>query len=84
MFAAGLRDTLSFGHVYAATREVGSSTRDQLAGVAVWLPPGAFPLSAARQLRAPPDMASTHAQRGGFHIRVPAPNLFAPARPNAS
>jgi hypothetical protein len=58
MFAAGLRDTLSFGHVYAATREVGSSTRDQLAGVAVWLPPGAFPLSAARQLRAPPDMAS--------------------------
>ncbi len=57
MFAAGLRDAFGFGHVYAATREVEGATRDELAGVAVWLPPGAFPLSTARQLRALPGMA---------------------------
>jgi GNAT superfamily N-acetyltransferase len=56
MFAAGLRDALGFGHVYAATRQAGNSTGDELAGVAVWLPPGAFPLSATRQLRALPGM----------------------------
>ncbi len=57
MFAAGLRDALGSGHVYAATQEAGSSTGEELVGVAAWLPPGAFPLSAARQLRALPDMA---------------------------
>jgi ribosomal protein S18 acetylase RimI-like enzyme len=57
MFAAGLRDALGFGHVYAAMRGVEGATRDELAGVAVWLPPGAFPLSAARQLRALPGLA---------------------------
>jgi GNAT superfamily N-acetyltransferase len=57
MFAAGLRDALGFGHVYAAMRGVEGAITDQLAGVAVWLPPGAFPLSAARQLRALPGMA---------------------------
>jgi ribosomal protein S18 acetylase RimI-like enzyme len=57
MFAAGLRDALGLGHVYAAMRGVEGATRDELAGVAVWLPPGAFPLSAARQLRALPGMA---------------------------
>ncbi len=57
MFAAGLRDALGFGYVYAATRGVEGATRDELAGVAVWLPPGAFPLSTARQLRALPGMA---------------------------
>ena len=43
-----LRDTLGFGHVYAAT------LRGELVGVAAWLPPGAFPLSPRRQLRALP------------------------------
>jgi hypothetical protein len=57
MFAAGLRDALGFGPAYSATREAGRSTRDQVAGVALWLPPGVFPLSTARQLRALPDMA---------------------------
>jgi hypothetical protein len=57
MFAAGLRDALGFGHVYAATRAVESATRGELAGVAVWLLPGAFPLSTVRQLLALPAMA---------------------------
>jgi GNAT superfamily N-acetyltransferase len=57
MFAAGLRDALGFGHVYAAMRGVEGAARDEMAGVAVWLPPGAFPLSMARQLRALPGMA---------------------------
>ena len=56
MFAAGLRDALDFGHVYAAMRGVEGATTDELAGVAAWLPPGAFPLSAARRLRALPGM----------------------------
>ena len=42
---------------YAAMREVRGSTGDELVGVAVWLPLGAFPLSAARQLRALPRVA---------------------------
>ena len=58
MFAASLRDAFGFGHVYAATRGVEGATRDELAGVAVWLPPGAFPLSPLRQLRALPDMVN--------------------------
>ena len=52
MFAAGL----GFGHVYAATWAVETATRDELAGVAVWLPPGAFPLSPRRALRALPNL----------------------------
>ena len=59
MFAVGLRDALGFGHVYAATREDergAGGTRDKVVGVAVWLPPGGFPLSPARQLRALPGM----------------------------
>jgi len=56
MFAAGLRDALGFGHVYAATREGGNSGGDDLAGVAVWLAPGTYPLSTTRQLRALPRM----------------------------
>lgn len=40
MLAAGLRDALRFGHVYAATREVRGPNGDALAGVAIWLPPG--------------------------------------------
>lgn len=46
-----LRDALGFGHVYAAT------LRGVLVGVAAWLPPGGFPLSPMRQLRATPAMA---------------------------
>ena len=55
-FAAGLRDASGLGHVYAAVRGVEGATRDKLAGVAVWLLPGAFPPSAARRLRALPGM----------------------------
>lgn len=47
---ACLRDALDFGHVYAASRD------GELVGVAAWLPPGAFPLSARRQLRVAPEM----------------------------
>jgi ribosomal protein S18 acetylase RimI-like enzyme len=47
---AGLRDALGMEHVYAAIRG------GEILGVAVWLPPGAFPLSPRRQLRALPDM----------------------------
>ena len=56
MFAAGLRDASGFGHVYAAMREVKGTTEEELVGVAVWLPPGAFPLSTARQVRSLPRM----------------------------
>ncbi len=47
---ACLRDALDFGRVYAA------SSGGELAGVAAWLPPGAFPLPPRRQLRLAPDM----------------------------
>ncbi len=70
LFAAGLRDALGFGHVYAATREAGNSTGDELAGVAVWLPPGAFPLSTARQLRALPGMAGVLAAAPRSALRL--------------
>jgi ribosomal protein S18 acetylase RimI-like enzyme len=50
VFAAGLRDALGFGHVYAAVRG------DEIVGVATWLPPGTFPLSLRRQFRVLPDM----------------------------
>jgi GNAT superfamily N-acetyltransferase len=56
MFTAGLRDATRFRHVHAATREAKGLTGDELVGVAVWLPPGAFPLSTARQLRVLPGM----------------------------
>ena len=46
-----LRDALSFGYTYAAT------LGGELVGVAAWLPPGAFPLSPRRQLRALSDTA---------------------------
>ena len=39
-----------FGEVYAA-----HAADDELLGVAVWLPPGAFPPAPARQIRALPD-----------------------------
>lgn len=47
---ACLRDALDAGRVYAAVRDT------DLLGVAAWLPPGGFPLSPGRQLRAAPDM----------------------------
>jgi ribosomal protein S18 acetylase RimI-like enzyme len=50
-----LRDALGFGRVYAAVR--GASGGGELVGVAAWLPPGGFPLSPMRQLRALPGMA---------------------------
>lgn len=48
---ACLRDALAFGRVHVAT------LGGEIVGVAAWLPPGAFPLSPRRQLRALPDMA---------------------------
>lgn len=47
---ACLRDALAFGRVHAAT------LGGEIVGVAAWLPPGEFPLSPRRQLRALPDM----------------------------
>jgi GNAT superfamily N-acetyltransferase len=52
---AGLRDALGMGHVYAAIRG------GEILGVAAWLPPGGFPLSARRQLAAAPDVARVFA-----------------------
>jgi ribosomal protein S18 acetylase RimI-like enzyme len=49
-FAATARDALAFGAVDAAVED------DRLLGVAVWLPPGAFPWSARRKLRITPTM----------------------------
>jgi ribosomal protein S18 acetylase RimI-like enzyme len=50
-FTATVRDALAFGAVDAATDDDG-----RLLGVAVWLPPGAFPWSARRKLRTLPTM----------------------------
>jgi ribosomal protein S18 acetylase RimI-like enzyme len=49
-FTATVRDALAAGQVEAAV------AGGRLLGVAVWLPPGAFPWSAGRQLRAAPAM----------------------------
>jgi GNAT superfamily N-acetyltransferase len=57
VFAAGLRDASGFGHVYVAMRGTKATTGSELVGVAVWLPPGAFPLSATRQVRGLTRMA---------------------------
>lgn len=45
-FVATVRDAIPFGAVYAAMEG------DVVSGVAVWLPPGAFPWSPARKFRA--------------------------------
>ena len=55
---ASLRDALGFSHVYAAARGPIGSGSDELVGVAAWLPPGGFPLSPRRKVRALPDMTS--------------------------
>ena len=47
-FAATVRDAMRFGVVRAA------STGSKVLAVAVWLPPGAFPWTATRKLRAMP------------------------------
>jgi len=44
------RDAIEFGHAYAAV------DADGVHGVAAWLPPGAYPPSAARQLRQLPGL----------------------------
>jgi ribosomal protein S18 acetylase RimI-like enzyme len=49
MFRASCRDALRLGHLYGAFEE------GVLLGVAVWTPPGGFPLSLPRQLRAAPQ-----------------------------
>ncbi len=50
-FAAACRDGIGLGHVQAA------SLGGRLAGVAVWLPPWGYPMSARRRLRLVPDAA---------------------------
>jgi ribosomal protein S18 acetylase RimI-like enzyme len=45
-FLAAVRDAIPFGAVYAAVQD------GVVMGIAVWLPPGAFPWSQARKLRA--------------------------------
>jgi ribosomal protein S18 acetylase RimI-like enzyme len=52
-FTAVVRDAFAFGAVDAATGADG-----RLLGVAVWLPPGAFPWSARRKLRSVPMLLS--------------------------
>src|SRR5436309_12264263 len=50
IFRASLNDALPYGHVYAAWVD------GHIAGVAVWLPPGKFPLSPTRQVRSTPHV----------------------------
>ena len=54
-----VRDARPFGHVYAARRPGG-----ELAAVAVWLPPGRFPLGPLRSVRATPDIVRMAAHAG--------------------
>lgn len=49
-FTATVRDALAFGAVEGAVAD------GRLLGVAVWLPPGAFPWSGRRKLRSAPTM----------------------------
>ena len=58
-----VRDALPFGHVYAARRAGG-----EVAAVAVWLPPGRFPLGPLRTLRATPDIVRM-AEHAGSGLR---------------
>jgi ribosomal protein S18 acetylase RimI-like enzyme len=52
-FAATLRDAIPFGSVYAGVDAAAP------AAIAVWLPPGAFPWTGARQARAAPGLVQT-------------------------
>jgi Acetyltransferase (GNAT) family len=54
-----VRDAQPFGHVYAA-RPAGGEP----AAVAVWLPPGRFPLGPLRSVRATPDIVRMAAHAG--------------------
>ena len=58
-FAATVRDAVPFGAVYAALE------RSKVLAVAVWLPPGAFPWSIGRKLRATPAFARVFAADPG-------------------
>jgi GNAT superfamily N-acetyltransferase len=49
-FAATVRDAIPFGAVDAAIAD------DQVLGIAVWLPPGRYPWSLSRKLRATPAL----------------------------
>jgi GNAT superfamily N-acetyltransferase len=55
-----VRDAHPFGHVYAARAPEDGA----LAAVAVWLPPGTFPLTPWRQLRAAADLVRMAAHAG--------------------
>jgi GNAT superfamily N-acetyltransferase len=62
-FTGTVRDALAAGRVDAAV------AGGRLLGVAVWLPPGAFPWSAGRQLRAMPAMLKVLAAAPGAFPR---------------
>ena len=63
LFEATVRDALPFGAVDAAV------TNGQVLGIAVWLPPGRFPWSASRKLRAAPAMLGVlRAAPGRFRL----------------
>lgn len=55
-FATTVRDAIGFGTGYATATGPGAA---DLTAVAVWLPPGGFPFSGARQARAMPAMVKT-------------------------
>jgi hypothetical protein len=62
-FRATVRDAVPFGAVLSAW------TGDRVDAVAVWLPPGRFPWTPVRKLRATPAF---------LRIMVAAPRVFAP------
>jgi GNAT superfamily N-acetyltransferase len=55
---ATVRDAQPFGHVHAARDDAG-----RIVGVAAWLPPGAFPLTRAREIAQLPDWVRVGASR---------------------
>lgn len=63
-FTVPVRDALDHGRVDAELHE------GRLAGFAVWLPPGAYPLTGRRQLRAVPAMLRTLAAAPGTARRL--------------
>lgn len=63
-FAAACRDAIGLGHVHAA------SIGGRLAGVAVWLPPDAYPMTVRRQLRVVPDAVRLCLASPGSFVRL--------------
>lgn len=60
-FTSAIRDAIPFGSVLAALDE------SRVLGVGVWLPPGAFPWSVSRKLRAVPELLKVLAADPGSY-----------------